>query len=254
MPAFETFDGLSLAYDVAGEGPDVLLLHGIVVDSFINFVRPGVVDALTGAGFRVITLDQRGHGESAKPHDESAYADGAMVRDAKALLDHVGIERCAFVGYSMGAMVGMELIGDEPRIAVAVLGGVGGNTLRRRETESSPMAEAMLADDKTTVNPVVRSFRDFADLIKADKKAIAAAAGGLRRDLDPSRIAVPTLVLCGNNDPLAGDPAELAGKIVGAEVRVVGGTHLNVVNNPEFHQALVGFLDAHRAEVSGAAR
>lgn len=247
MPRFETFDGLSLVYDVIGDGLDVLLLHGIVVDSFINFVRPGVVDALTSKGFRVITLDQRGHGESDKPHDEAAYADGAMIRDAKALLDHLSVQRCAFVGYSMGAMVGMELIPDEPRIGAAVLGGVGGNTLRRRETDTSPMAHAMLTDDKSTINPTVRSFRDFADLIKADKQAIAAAAGGLRRDLDPTRISVPTLVLCGDNDPLAGDPAELAGKIPGAEVRVVGGTHLNVVNNPQFHDALVTFLDANRS-------
>jgi len=242
---FDSFDGTTLAYESAGEGPAVLLLHGIVVDSYINFIRPGVVEALRAAGYQAIALDQRGHGESAKPHDDAAYADNAMKKDARCLLDHLGTQRCAFVGYSMGAIVGMELIPDEPRIAAAVLGGVGGNTMMRREAGSSnPIADAMLAADKSTINPAVKSFRDFADLVGSDKQAIAAAArgGALGRSLDPSRIAVPTLVLCGDNDPLAGDPVALANLIPGATSKVVGGSHLNVVNNPDFQRAVVEFL------------
>jgi pimeloyl-ACP methyl ester carboxylesterase len=244
---FDSFDGTKLAYEVMGDGPPVLLLHGIVVDSFINFIRPGVAGALQAAGFQAVMYDQRGHGESDKPHDQASYGGGAMVKDVRAFLDHLGIERCAFVGYSMGAMIGMHVIPDEPRIAAAVLGGVGGNTLARHDGNgASPIAEAMLAPDKSTVNPMVRSFRDFADLVGSDKLAMAAAASasGFRDDLDPSRIGVPTLVLCGDNDPLAGDPAALAEKIPGATSQVVGGSHLNVVNNPAFQQAGVTFLEA----------
>src|SRR5581483_4652116 len=116
-------------------------------------------------------------GESDKPHDPQAYGDHAMERDVGAFLDHLGIERCAFVGYSMGAMIGMHVIPDEPRIVAAVLGGVGGNTLMRHEgAGANPIAEAMLASDKSSINPAVRSFRDFADLVGSDKQAIAAAA------------------------------------------------------------------------------
>jgi pimeloyl-ACP methyl ester carboxylesterase len=242
---FDSFDGTKLAYEVMGDGPAVLLLHGIVVDSYINFIRPGVAAALEAAGFRAVMYDQRGHGESDKPHDPAAYADGAMEKDVGAFLDHVGIDRCAFVGYSMGAMIGMHVIPSEPRIAAAVLGGVGGNTLRRHEVGGAhPIAEAMRAPDKSSVNPAVRSFRDFADLVGSDKEAIAAAASasGFRDELDPSAIAVPTLVLCGDNDPLAGDPAALAARIPDATSKVVGGSHLNVVNNPQFQSALVEFL------------
>lgn len=240
---FQSFDGLTLAYEVEGEGFPVLLLHGIVVDSFINFIRPGLVNAVTAAGFHAIALDQRGHGASDKPHDAQAYAGGALVRDARELLDHLAIERCAFVGYSMGAMVGLELIPQEPRIVAAVLGGVGGNTLMRRGSgRPSLIAEAMLAPDRRNVNEPGRSFRDFADLVKADREAIAAASQGLNRQFAPGSITVPTLVVCGDNDPLAGDPNELAARIPGAEARIVGGSHLNVVNNPDFHEAIVGFL------------
>jgi len=243
---FDSFDGTKLAYEVIGSGPPVLLLHGIVVDSYINFIRPGVAGALESAGFQAVMYDQRGHGESDKPHEPQAYADHAMEKDVGAFLDHLGIERCAYVGYSMGAMIGMHVIPNEPRVAAAVLGGVGGNTVMRHEggAGANPIAEAMLAPDKNSVNPTVRSFRDFADLVGSDKQAIAAAASasGFRDALDPSRIGVPTLVLCGDNDPLAGDPAELAKLIPDATSKVVGGSHLNVVNNPQFQQALVEFL------------
>jgi len=242
---FDSFDGTKLAYEVMGDGPPVLLLHGIVVDSYINFIRPGVAGALEAAGFQAVMYDQRGHGESDKPHDQAAYGDHAMEKDVVAFLDHLGIERCAFVGYSMGAMIGMHLIPDEPRIAAAVLGGVGGNTIARHGTTgASPIAEAMLAPDKSTVNPMVRSFRDFADLVGSDKQAIAAAASasGFRDELDPSRITVPVLVLCGDTDPLAGDPAALAQRMPDATSKVVGGSHLNVVNNPQFQNAVVEFL------------
>src|SRR5205807_10281801 len=95
--SFESFDGLTLAYESYGSpgGVPVLLLHGFAADSEANWVRPHVVEALVDAGRRAITLDARGHGRSDKPHDPTAYADGAMVRDARALLDHLGVEEVA---------------------------------------------------------------------------------------------------------------------------------------------------------------
>src|ERR1700722_17086264 len=102
---FESFDGVGIAYVTAGSGPDVLLLHGFAADYPANWVAPGVVDALVGAGRRVIGFDARGHGQSDKPHDPAAYDNDAMTRDARGLLDHLGVERVDVVGYSMGALV-----------------------------------------------------------------------------------------------------------------------------------------------------
>lgn len=243
---FQSFDGTTLAYETEGDGFPVVFLHGIVVDSFINFVRPGLVDAVKAAGFGAVTLDQRGHGESDKPHNAAAYADAAMVRDARAFLDHLDIDRCALLGYSMGAMVAMQLIPTEPRVVAAVLGGVGGATLQRRAAGGTNMiAEAMREPDKRSVTGPGRSFRDFADLVRADREAVAAASEGLRGAFEPDRIEVPTLVICGDNDPLAGDPADLAARMPRATSSVVGGSHLNVVNNTQFHSEVVSFLRAH---------
>jgi pimeloyl-ACP methyl ester carboxylesterase len=256
LPKFETFDGVKLSYEVDGAGPDVLLLHGFVADSFINWVRPGVVDKITAAGFRAIQLDQRGHGMSEKPHEPQAYSDGAMVKDAQALLEHLGIEKCICVGYSMGAMTTLRLLlSGEKRIRAAVLGGIGGASLQPR-AGAELLADAMVAEDKSTItNPFAKSFRDFADLTKADRKALAAMQRQPREPFgDVGAVDVPVLILVGDNDPMIGDANDLAAKIPGARAVVVGGSHLNVVNNPEFHRELVAFLEHVRSEDQEAAR
>jgi pimeloyl-ACP methyl ester carboxylesterase len=250
MDKFDSFDGTTLAYELAGDGPPILLLHGFASDSFLNWVRPGLVDKLTAAGFHTIALDQRGHGVSDKPHDPAAYGEGAMVRDAQALLDHLGLQSCMCAGYSMGARTTLELITRDDRVRVAVLGGVGANMLRAREWGGS-IADAMLTDDPRSISDrFAKSFRDFADITGADRQALAAIQSNPRPPLEAlESISIPVLVLCGDNDPLVGNPSDLGDVIPGAKVVVVGGTHLNVVNNPAFHDALVEFVGDHKEDV-----
>ncbi|HYZ93808.1 MAG TPA: alpha/beta hydrolase [Actinomycetota bacterium] len=248
MTKLQSFDDVTIAFETEGEGVPVLLLHGFATDSFINWVRPGIVPALVRRNYRVITIDQRGHGSSGKPHDPAAYADDAMIRDARVLLDHLGVERCLAAGYSMGARNLLGLLKSDDRVRAAVLGGIGSNMLHAREWGSA-VADAMLATDKSTItDKIAKSFRDFAELTGADRKALAAIQGNSREPLSGlSDIRVPCLVLCGDTDPMVGSPQELADAIPGASAKIVGGTHLNVVNNPEFHAALADFLDEHRS-------
>lgn len=250
MNKFEAFDGLKLAYEIEGDGVPVLLLHGYATDSFINWVRPGIVDQLVKSGYKVITLDQRGHGSSGKPHDPSSYGDGAMVRDAGGLLDHLGVEQCLGAGYSMGARNMLELVVADARVRAAVLGGIGSNMLHGREW-GDRVADAMLAADKRAITDrFAKSFRDFAELTGADREALAAIQRNARGPLQGlSSVRVPTLILCGDSDPMIGSPQELADAIPGSRVATVGGTHLNVVNNPEFHKELVAFMDENRGGV-----
>jgi len=150
----------------------------------------------------------------------------------------------------MGARTTLELITRDDRVRVAVLGGVGANMLRSREWGGA-IADAMLVADKRTVTDrFARSFRDFADITGADREALAAIQSNPRPPLEGLEgISIPVLVLCGDNDPLVGTPSDLAEAIPGAKVVVVGGTHLNVVNNPEFQRELVEFLTEHKEEI-----
>ena len=244
MSRFRSFDGTTLAYESSGGGPPVLLLHGFAADSRANWVRPHVVDALTQAGRRVITLDARGHGRSDKPHDPAAYSDGAMVRDAQALLDHLHLERADVCGYSMGAMTTYALVAREPRARSAVLGGVGGRLGGRALAERAPrIADALLAADPRTITDRVGSaFRAFADSTGADRQALAAIQRSRRAHVPDGAITVPTLVIAGDGDTLVGSPHDLAARIPGATVRVVSGDHLTAVFDPAFRQAIVEFL------------
>lgn len=251
MPTFAASDGLELAYDVTGEGPPVVLHHGFAADAAGNWVAPGIVDALVRSGSRVIALDARGHGRSAKPHEPDAYRGPVMARDVSALLDHLGIGAVDVVGYSMGGLVTSLLLADEPRVRSAVLGGVGARLVLRTGSPfpAGAIAAALEADDPSTVTGAVpRAFRAFADSTGADRLALAAIQrAGLAPAPDLSSVQVPVLVIAGDRDDLVGDPADLAAAIPGARSVTVSGDHLSAVYDPRFAAAVVSFLDEVRA-------
>ena len=246
MQRFRSFDDADLAYIDVGSGPAVLLLHGFAADHDANWVQPGVVDALVDAGFRVIAADARGHGASEKPADPARYASNAMVKDARALLDHRSVADVHVVGYSMGSMVACGLVPREPRARSLVLGGVGDGLAQGPPAGNGPrIAAALLAEDPSTItDPLGREFRRFADTTGADRRALAAMQQAPRR-LRPApteQIQIPTLVVKGDRDPLVGSAQGLADRIPGAQVRIVPGNHITAVNKPEFRGAIVEFL------------
>jgi pimeloyl-ACP methyl ester carboxylesterase len=252
MPMFTSFDGLSIAYTEAGapDGPAVLLHHGFAADTIANWTRPGVVDVLAGTGRRVVAIDARGHGRSDKPHDPRAYADNAMTKDVRSLLDHLSIDAVDLVGYSMGSFVSASVAPIEPRVRSLVLGGVGAGMLGgARALRMDGVASALEADDPSTItDPAARAFRAFAESTGADRLALAAVQRAEHRH-DSSRVGeidVPTLVLVGDQDKLVGPPGPLVDAIPGARLRMVSGDHLTAVADPAFPAAIAEFL----AEVS----
>ena len=249
VATFESFDGVSLSYEDEGRGRAVLLLHGFAADTNINWVRSGVLDALVDEGYRAIALDARGHGLSSKPHDPEAYAGDAMTRDARALLDHLDLERAHVIGYSMGAGTALALGATESRVQRVVAVGVGGTTLARRDSapggEGSGMADGLLAEDPETItDPLARQFRTLADSVRADREALAACSRARRDDaqLDYGTLTVPVIVVAGVDDELAGDPAELAARIPDATSATVPGDHFTSLQHPKLQTAILDFL------------
>ena len=83
-----TSDGLDLAYDEFGPADGrkaIVLVHGFSANRTENWKRMGWYDAIAAKGLRGFALDNRGHGESAKPHDPARYDREAMARDVFAL-------------------------------------------------------------------------------------------------------------------------------------------------------------------------
>src|SRR6202165_4293485 len=94
---------VEIAYLDEGDGDPIVLVHGFASNKQVNWVHPGWVATLKGAGRRVIALDNRGHGASTKLYDPAAYHSAVMADDVRALLDHLGLPRADVMGYSMGA-------------------------------------------------------------------------------------------------------------------------------------------------------
>ena len=93
-------EGIEIHYEVTGEGPPVVLLHGFPDTG--NLWRHQVA-ALAEAGFQVITPDLRGFGLSDKPTDVDAYNVLSLAGDVVAVLDDAGVERAHVVGHDWGA-------------------------------------------------------------------------------------------------------------------------------------------------------
>jgi len=95
-------NGIRLAYDEAGAGPLVLLVHGWpeLAHSWRNQIA-----ALAAAGYRVVAPDMRGYGDSGAPSAVEDYTILHLVGDMVGLLDHLGATEAVIVGHDWGAIV-----------------------------------------------------------------------------------------------------------------------------------------------------
>ena len=85
---FFSSDGVAIAFadfepTAAGPGDPIFLVHGFASNHMVNWVNTLWVKTLSGAGRRVIALDNRGHGQSQKLYDPAAYSSDIMAQDVK---------------------------------------------------------------------------------------------------------------------------------------------------------------------------
>lgn len=246
MPTFDS-DGVEIAYTDEGSGDPILLIHGFASNARTNWGDTGWVRFLTREGFRVISIDNRGHGASGKLYDPEAYGAPLMAEDARRLLDHLGIQRADVMGYSMGARITAFLAMSHPaRVRSAIFAGLGINMVRGL-AGTGPIAHALEAasiDDVT--NPTARTFRAFAEQTRSDLKALAACIRGSRDPITPDglgQLRMPVLVAVGTTDVIGGSPQELAALIPGAEaLEITGRDHMRAVGDRTYKEGVAAFL------------
>jgi len=242
-------DGVEIAFLDEGRGDPVLLIHGFASNVVTNWVDPGWVETLTGAGYRVIAFDNRGHGHSAKLYGTDDYGAPLMAEDARRLLDHLGLARADVMGYSMGARISAFLALAHPqRVRSLVFGGLGLNMVRG-VAGTGPVARALEAAsiDEVT-NPTARTFRAFAEETGSDLKALAACIRSSRAPItgeDVGRLTCPVLVVVGALDVIGGSAAALADLIPGARaLEIPGRDHMKTVGDKAYKEAVLSFLAA----------
>ncbi|MGV7031449.1 alpha/beta fold hydrolase [Methylobacterium symbioticum] len=252
MQSFDS-DGVRIAYiDVppqGGSGDPILLIHGFASNHAVNWVNTLWVRTLAQAGYRVIALDNRGHGESEKLYDPALYSSEAMAGDAVRLLDHLGIARADVMGYSMGGRITAHLALDHrDRLRSALIGGLGMHLVEGRGLPAG-IAEALEAPAGTPApNPTAAAFRTFAEQTRSDLRALAACMRGSRQTLSRGEIAqieLPVLVTVGTLDTVAGSGPQLAALMPNARaLEIPGRDHSTAVGAREHREGVLAFLAA----------
>jgi pimeloyl-ACP methyl ester carboxylesterase len=267
-------NGVKIHYIIEGQGEPVVLIHGFTADIDKNWrtgfgvgpdQRGPMIIPTLARNYRVIALDNRGHGKSDKPHDPKQYGN-EMAEDVVRLLDHLKIQKAHVVGYSMGAIITAKLLATHPdRLLSATLGGHGGIRDRSRNPFYDKLATSL--EQGKGFGPLIAALtppgqpQPSPEQIAAisarlsstnDPKALAAVVRGFPElAVDPELLKknqVPTLALIGELDPLKPGVDTLQGEMANLKVVVIpGADHMTAVSNPEFIKGLSAFLARHRS-------
>jgi len=265
-------DGVGIAYEVTGEGPPVVLLHGFPDSG--NLWRHQV-PALADAGFKVIVPDMRGYGASDKPTETDAYNILYLVADVGAVLEDANVEQAHVVGHDWGAAVAWALAAVAPdRVDHLAALSVGHPSSFRADGfeqhekswymllfQFEGVAEHWLSDDDWA------NFRAWgrhpdADAVIAELEANRSLTPGLawyRANIPPESYIAPPLVLPAVQAPTmgvwsSGDIALTEGQMTRSAAQISGSWRYERIDGPghwmqleapdEVNRLLLDFLPA----------
>lgn len=212
MKAF--INGINMAWDDVGSGPAVSLIHGFPLDR--RMWRPQVA-ALASAGYRVITPDLRGFGDS--DASEGPYTMDLFADDLVALLDHLHIGSTIVGGMSMGGYVLLNMLERYPELLAAASFIV---TRSGADDEAGKNRRLTLADELMRSGPrfVADQFKKilFATRTATEKPEMVAEVYRWMMEKDAAGMAGGLLAMRGRKDYtdlLAG--FQLPALVIGAE-------------------------------------
>lgn len=250
----ENSNDIELYYEDHGEGDPVVLVHGWPLNG-ASWEKQ--ITALLGAGFRVITYDRRGFGQSSKP--AFGYDYGTMAADLNELIEETDVEDAALVGFSMGGGEVARYLGEfgSDRISkAAFISAVTPYFLKRPDNPEGVDGNVFEGLQQATTNDrfgmLTKFLSDFYNfdvyngklinegVLKANFNVAASASPIGTRDCinafgttdfrdDLKKINVPTLVIHGDADRIV--PYEVAGKRMPEFVKdcklvtIAGGPH-----------------------------
>jgi pimeloyl-ACP methyl ester carboxylesterase len=259
MPYFNN-EGVKIHYEIEGEGPDLVMIHGFAANIEINWRQPNWIATLKDEN-RLILVDCRGHGKSDKLYDPKQYG-MHMREDIIKLMDHLAISKANLFGYSMGGSITLSILLSEPRrVNSAIIGGFAPMIIKPELAKQffEPAIEAFKAENKKEIkNPVALNLRNLADSSGEDLKALVAVMEGnfvmgdenLRfnslNDIKSvfKKVNNPVLSVMGSDDVLISNKTVFAESMPGAcHFQIQGRNHLTVVPDQRFHVIVKAFLN-----------
>jgi len=215
--------GVRIYYEIEGKGPPLILAHGL--SGNLNHWRKENYANALAKDFQLIMFDARGHGKSDKPHEITAYGLN-MAEDVVAILDHLGIAKAHYYGYSMGTRIGFRAaLYHGNRFYSFILGGA--NPYRNQaeiEVEKGLLTSMQLLADnpqafisqmEKTLHHAL-SKEDKEEILSNDATALIAIVKAMGQ-LSPlseqqlTGISNPCLVYCGDRDPRYAGAKKCAG-------------------------------------------
>jgi pimeloyl-ACP methyl ester carboxylesterase len=234
-------EGARIWYASYGGGAPVILLHGGLGNSG-NWGYQ--VPALVEGGYRAVVLDSRGHGRSTR--DARPFSYDLMATDVLAVMDRLGIERAAFVGWSDGACTALVLAAQHPTRAAGVFFfACNMDPSGTKEIEFTPVLKRCFGrhvEDYQTLSATPDQFEMFSDAVGLMQRTQPNYSAE-----DLARISVPVAIVQAEHDEfIKREHAEyLARTIPGAEfIFLPGVSHFAPLQRPElFNRAMLGFVD-----------
>lgn len=245
---YATNRGYRIAYDVVGDGPPVVLQHGLFGNRK-SWAQVGYVAALSDS-YRVISVDSLGHGDSDKPADSSVYGCEQRVGDIAAVLDNEGLSQAHCIGYSMGGWLVSGLARYQPeRLLSLTVGGwdpVGGleRNLTEFEALGDPIEKAGPPDFETALKLMSKLNPElFASVTEEVRPALSAGWYAMQEPTvsaeDLAELDVPVLLWAGTDDSCIDRCRALAERIDNVTLHEVAGDHGGALNE-NMNESLVG--------------
>jgi pimeloyl-ACP methyl ester carboxylesterase len=214
-------DGLRIHYEVTGSGEPLLLYHGLT-GSGERWRDTGYVAGLADA-YRLILIDARGHGKSAKPHNQAAYGRGRQAGDVVAVLNDLEMDSARLSGHSMGGDVALTLGRHHPdRVSALVV--TGYSPFAAAGDEAAEMA-AWATDLWGGIEGFVTGYERRHGILPDDARSrwlandgatLAACVAAMIAESDGSQVAdlpaieTPVMLLVGTKEPFAEQAREAA--------------------------------------------
>lgn len=239
------FDGLPLSVTIMGEGPAILLLHGLFSSAETNWVRYGTARRLADAGWRCIMPDLRGHGGSPAPADPARWPPDVLALDAEAVLAHLGLgPDVVIAGYSLGARTVVRMLARGMRPRAAILAGMGLTGITDgggRGAWFIRMIQGRGQWPRGSGEFVAERF--MAASVPDPDALIPLLAGQVFTPATAlAAIPSPTLVVAGAEDQDNGSAMDLAAALPNARHATIPGNHMSTVTQPELADTMRAFL------------